>query len=202
MKPTIELYFDVSSPWTYLCFARLHPLAEWHGAEILYAPILVGGVFNAINREVYEQRANPNPVKKAYYDRDLQHWARLAGIEIIEPSVFPVRSVEAQRGILAAAEKGRLREYATACFEAYWGEDRDIARPEVLDRIATRVGLDPDWVAQRRRSREIKERLRSNTDELMARGGFGSPTMFLDDEMYFGNDRLELVAAALERGRD
>lgn len=201
MTRKIDLYFDVSSPWTYLCYTRLHPVAARHGAEIAYHPILVGGVFNAINREVYEARANPNPIKKRYYDKDVKDWARLARIEIVEPSVFPVRSVEAMRGVIAAGEKGKLREYATACFEAYWGEDRDISRPEVLDDIAEQAGLDPAWVAQRRRSQEIKDRLRANTDALIARGGFGSPTMFLGDDMYFGNDRLELVEAALASTR-
>ena len=196
---TIDLYFDVSSPWTYLGYSRLHPLAARQGAEIVYHPILVGGVFNAVNQEVYEARANPHPVKKPYYDKDLKDWASLAGIEMVQPSVFPVRSVEALRGIIAAGEKGQLRAYATACFSAYWGEDQDISQPQVLDEIAREVGLDPEWIAERRKSQDIKDRLRANTDELIARGGFGSPTMFIGDDMYFGNDRLELVEAALER---
>ena len=195
----IDLYFDVSSPWTYLCYTRIHPLAARLDTEIVYFPILVGGVFNAINQEVYESRANPNPIKKRYYDKDVKDWARLAEIEMIDPTVFPVRSVEALRGIIAANEKGKLHEYATACFAAYWGKDQDISQPSVLDELAVEVGLDPLWLAERRRSQDIKDRLRANTEELMARGGFGSPTMFIGDDMYFGNDRLELVAAALGR---
>jgi 2-hydroxychromene-2-carboxylate isomerase len=91
-------------------------------------------------------------------------------------------------------------EFARAAFEAYWGELKDISRPDVLAEVSVRAGLDPEATAARSQTPSIKERLRTNTDELIARGGFGSPTMFVNgDDMYFGNDRLPLVEAALSR---
>ena len=102
------------------------------------------------------------------------------------------------RGALVADEEGCLPDYARRVFEAYWGEGRDITQVEELHAIATGAGLDPAAFFEKIASAAYKDRLRANADELMERGGFGSPTMFVDgDDMYFGNDRLELVRAAL-----
>jgi 2-hydroxychromene-2-carboxylate isomerase len=196
----LEFFFDCSSPWTYLAFTRIHAVVERTKAEIVWRPILVGGVFNAVNRDVYERRANPDPRKASYSGKDLQDWARLAGITIGKPPVFPVRAVAAMRAVLAADEQGALVPYARATFEAYWGELKDISQADVLDEICVKVNLDPASIQARAETAEIRDRLRANTEEVIARGGFGSPTMFVDgDDMYFGNDRLPLVEAALRR---
>ena len=198
MARRLEVYFDCSSPWTYLAFHAVQPLAREVGAEIAWKPILVGGVFNAVNQTVYESRANPNPRKAAYMLQDLQAWARLYGLRIVfPPTVFPVNSVKAMRGAFHALDEGKLVPYATAAFEAYFGEDRDIARDDVLAEVATRAGLDPARLLAATAGDDAKRRLRANTDELIARGGFGSPSLFVGDEMFFGNDRLPLVRAAL-----
>jgi 2-hydroxychromene-2-carboxylate isomerase len=197
---TLELFYDVGSPWTYLAFSQIERLAGEHGAVLGFRPILVGGVFNAVNEDVYRQRAEPNPRKARYHAKDLQDWARLYGLVIRWPSVFPLNSVKAMRGALAAEEKDRGVPWSRACFEAYWGRDQDLAQDVVLEGIARRVGLDPAWLLARIAKPEIKQKLRANTDELVARGGFGSPTIFLNQtDMYFGNDRLPLLEAALRR---
>jgi len=197
---TLEVFFDVSSPWTYLAFSQIQAMAERTDAKVIWKPILVGGVFNAVNQEVYEQRAAPNPRKAAYMAKDLQDWARHYGLTIKWPSVFPVRAVEVMRTAVIAETEGRLEPFAWAAFEAYWGEDKDISQPEELAALCTRAGLDPAMVAARLGEQSVKDRLRHNTEELVARGGFGSPTLFVDGEdMYFGNDRLPLVEAALKR---
>jgi 2-hydroxychromene-2-carboxylate isomerase len=197
---TLELFYDVGSPWTYLAFSRIEALAASHAALLVFRPILVGGVFNAVNEDVYRMRASPNPRKARYHAKDLQDWAQLYGLTIRWPSVFPLNSVKAMRGALAAEERERLVPWSRACFEAYWGRDEDLSQDLVLERIAVRVGLDPAWLLARIAKPEIKEKLRANTDELVARGGFGSPTLFVDrTDMYFGNDRLPLVEAALAR---
>lgn len=196
----LEFFFDCSSPWTYLAFVRIRDVLARVPAEVRWRPILVGGVFNAVNRDVYERRANPDPRKAAYSEKDLQDWARLAGIRIGKPPVFPVRAVAAMRCVVAAEEKGALVPMARALFEAYWGELKDIGQPEVLAEAARRAGLDAGEILARSEAPEIKDRLRANTDELIARGGFGSPTFFVNiGDMYFGNDRLPLVEAALIR---
>jgi len=196
----IEFFFDCSSPWTYLAFHNIQPMAAEFGAEIVWRPILVGGIFNTINPSVYEGRAHPVPAKASYTGKDLQDWARLAGLKIkMPPSVFPVNSVKAMRICLVLGEA--LVPFASAVFEAYWGADRDISQEPVLREICERLGLDADALLAAQTADQIKAQLRANTDELMARGGFGSPTIFVGgDDMYFGNDRLPLVRAALARG--
>ena len=195
-----EFYFDISSPWTYLAFSRIEKIAEKCGVDIDWKPILVGGVFNSVNETVYEQRANPHPVKGRYYVKDLQDWAQFCGIEIGAPPVFPVRAVNLMRAALVALDAGCLSDFSRSAFHAYWGELRDVSQPEELAQICTGVGLDPNYVAEKINSDDIKGRLRANTEELIARGGFGSPTMFINgSDMYFGNDRLPLVEAGLTR---
>jgi 2-hydroxychromene-2-carboxylate isomerase len=197
---TLEFFFDCSSPWTYLAFTRIHGVVSRAKAEIVWKPVLVGGVFNAVNPDVYQRRANPDPRKASYSEKDLQDWARLAGIAIGKPPVFPVRAVSVMRCALAADEVGRLVPFARAAFEAYWGGLKDISQREVLEGVCRDAGLDPASILARAESSDIKDRLRANTEELIARGGFGSPTMFVNgSDMYFGNDRLPLVEAALMR---
>jgi 2-hydroxychromene-2-carboxylate isomerase len=194
----LEFFFDCSSPWTYLAFHRIGDLAAEAGADLVWRPILVGGVFNAVNPSVYEQRTNPVPPKARYYTKDLGDWARHYGLRIGMPSVFPVNSVKAMRGALVADQKQRLPAYARAVFEKYWGDLEDISRDEVLAGIVDRVGFDRNEFFGKIAAPEYKAKLRANTEELIARGGFGSPTIFVNGEdMYFGNDRLVLVREAL-----
>ena len=199
----IEFFFDCSSPWTYLAFHNIQPLAAEFGAPIAWRPILVGGVFNTVNPSVYEGRANPVPAKARYSGKDLQDWARVAGLKIkMPPSVFPVNSVKAMRMCLVLEPQGRLIPFATAVFETYWGDDADISQDGVLRGICARQGLDADALLAAQAAPAVRDQLRANTDEVMRRGGFGSPTIFVGGaDMYFGNDRLPLVRAALERAR-
>jgi 2-hydroxychromene-2-carboxylate isomerase len=195
---TLEFFFDCSSPWTYLAFARLPDVIARSKAQVVWRPILVGGVFNAVNQAMYEARANPNPVKASYNEKDLQDWARYTGIKIGRPKPFPVNAVLEMRCCLAADERGRLVPFAKAAFEAYWSDLKDVSQPAVIADVCRSAGLDPDAIVARAAEQPIKDRLRANTDEVIARGGFGSPTMFVNKtDMYFGNDRLPLVEAAL-----
>jgi len=199
MARKLDFYFDCSSPWTYLAFHAIQPLAAGLGAEIVWKPILVGGVFNAVNQTVYDSRATPNPRKQAYMLQDLGDWARLYDLKIVfPPKIFPVNSVKCMRGAFTALDDGKLVPYATAAFETYWGSDLDISRDDVLADIAIRAGLERQRFFAAIETPACKTRLRACTDELIARGGFGSPTLFVGDKMFFGNDRLPLVRAALE----
>ena len=195
---TIEFFFDCSSPWTYLAFESVQALAERDDVEMVWKPILVGGVFNAVNPSVYQNRENPIPPKARYYQKDLQDWARYVGLEIGQPPVFPVNSVKVMRGALVAVEEGRLVPYARRAFQRYWTELADISQDDEVRRIARDAGLDEAALMEKIARPEYKDRLRQLTDELIERGGFGSPTMFVDgDDMYFGNDRIPLVEARL-----
>ena len=196
----LEFFFDCSSPWTYLAFRNVQPMARELGAKIRWRPILAGGVFNAVNPTVYAARSNPVPAKKAYSVKSMKAWASLAGIAINPaPTVFPVNSVKVMRGCLAAEPQGKLVEFARLAFEAYWGDDQDLSRDDVIRGICAKAGVDADALLAAIAQPAIKDALRANTDELIARGGFGSPTFFVGgDDMYFGNDHLPLVRACLQ----
>ena len=199
----IEFFFDCSSPWTYLAFHKIEEVAAEAGAELVWKPILVGGVFNAVNESVYEQRRNPVMPKLRWYVKDLQDWAGDAGLRIVfPPAVFPVNSVKAMRGCILLEPQGKLAPFAQALFEAYWRDDRDISNDAILAVACERAGVAAAAFFAGIARQEIKDQLKANTDELIRRGGFGSPTMFVDGgDMYFGNDRLALVREALLRER-
>lgn len=200
----IECFFDCSSPWTYLAFHNLQPLAKDLDVEIAWRPILVGGIFNTVNPSVYEQRATPVPAKARYMGKDLRDWARHSGLTItFPPKVFPVNSVKAMRGCIWLAPQGLLVPFATKVFEAYWGDNLDISQDEVLASICDAVGVDPQAFSRGIAEPAIKDQLRLNTEEVVARGGFGSPTIFVGgSDMYFGNDRLPLIAAAVRARKE
>lgn len=200
----IEFFFDCSSPWTYLAFHNIQPLAEEFGETIAWRPVLVGGIFNAINPSVYASRDRPVPEKARYMAKDLADWARVAGLAITwPPRVFPVNSVKAMRGCIFLDQTDgseAMVPFARAVFEAYWGEDRDISQEAVLAEICKRVGVDAGALLKGIAEQSVKDRLKANTDEVMRRGGFGSPTIFVNGaDMYFGNDRLPLIREALRR---
>lgn len=197
----LEFFFDCSSPWTYLAFHNLQPMARELGVEVRWRPILVGGIFNSVNPSVYEFRTRGVPAKQLYQLKDLQDWARKAGLTIrFPPAVFPVNSVKAMRGCLLLEPEGKLLSFASEVFAAYWTHGRDISQDEVLADLCTRVGFEPQRFFEGIARPEVKAQLKANTDEVIARGGFGSPTMFVGgDDMYFGNDRLELVRDAVLR---
>lgn len=210
-RPRLEFFFDCSSPWTYLAFHRVQDVICETDADVSWRPILVGGVFNAVNRGLYENRAKMTSAlgedessgagrKARYYVKDLADWTRFTGLRIGQPKVFPVNSVRAMRGCLVAEEHGKLVPFARAVFETYWGDLEDISQRDVLRKVAERTGLDAADLLAKVEEPAYKDRLRANTEELIARGGFGSPSMFVGGtDMYFGNDRLELVRGALMR---
>ena len=191
---TIEYYLDCSSPWTYLSFRGILELKKKKDLEIIWKPILVGGIFNSINPSVYENRKNPVKEKLQYSQKDLQDWARLRKIQINWPTIFPVNSVKAMRGAFYFIDHGNIETYLEDVFHAYWNEGKDISDIDVLTEIALSNAANETEFLEFISTQEIKDRLIANTQELMDRGGFGSPTFFLgDDDMYFGNDRIQLI---------
>lgn len=196
----LEVFFDCSSPWTYLAIAKIGDLARSHDAELIWRPVLVGGIFNQINKEVYEARARPDHPKYRYMRKDLMNWADYHGVTINWPSIFPVNSVKAMRACIAALDDGKVEPFALEICDAYWGRDQDISQDEVVAACAEAVGLDAASILERTGDHMIKQRLKNYTQEVMDRGGFGSPTIYVNEtDMYFGQDRLPLIDSALSR---
>ena len=183
-------------------FMGIQPIAKKYGVDIIWRPIIVGGVFNQVNAGIYESREVMlgNPVRKEYYMKDMQDWARYQGLEIHWPDFHPANATRAMRGCFVAEEQGLLVEYSQKVCEAYWGRSEDIYRDDVLRGIIASLGMNETEFFEKISQPEYKEKLRANTDELVERNGFGSPTIIInDDDMYFGNDRLPLVEFALKQ---
>ena len=202
MSARVEFFFDLSSPWTYLAFTKLWPMLNRTGTQAQLRPILVGGVFNAVNPSVYAAREMTDNRKLAHSWKVLKDWAALAGVEMNFPSQWhPAKSVNAMRFACALEEdQAALRAFANAAFESYFGSQENLDDPAVLAAVADSIGLNSAALLAAAQIDAVKARLRANTEEVIARGGYGSPTIFVDGtDMYFGNDQLPLIEAALKR---
>jgi 2-hydroxychromene-2-carboxylate isomerase len=198
----LEFFYDLSSPWTYLAFTNLVSVTKRSGVSATLRPILVGGVFNAVNQGVYAAREQVDNRKLGHSWKILKDWAALAGVDLNFPSAFhPAKSVHAMRMCCALADDmPGLTAFSRAAFESYFGAQENLDDPDVLVAAANQVGLDGEALRVKSQDEAVKALLRSNTNELIARGGYGSPTIFVDrTDMYFGNDQLPLVEAALAR---
>lgn len=202
----IEFFFDCSSPWTYIAFRNIQPLAAELKETIDWKPVLVGGIFNSVNKGIYALREDMGTPKNRYTLKDVQDNAREAGLKIaFPPKVFPVNSVKAMRGCLWIAQDATAQPhylaFIEATFAAYFTREEDISQDEVLAAICRQVGIDADAFMAGIARPDVKEQLKANTDEAIRRGAFGSPTFFVGEDMYFGNDRLALVRSAVLRAK-
>ena len=195
---TVEFFFEFSSPYSYLASTQIPGIAARHKAEVYWKPIVLGAVLNHVG----SQMPAAIPAKGAYMLHDLRRWAEQYKVPITMPAMFPVRSITAHRAILAVKrdyDQAAMVRLIHACFRAYWVDGRDISNIEVLGDLIKSTGLDADRVLKNTQDPDIKGALRAFTDEALSRGVFGAPTMFVGDEMYWGNDRLQFVDGALAR---
>ncbi|MCH1610048.1 MAG: 2-hydroxychromene-2-carboxylate isomerase [Luminiphilus sp.] len=195
----LEVFYDLSSPWTYLAFNNVQPLLKETGASVTWRPFLVGGVFNSVNPGVYAARAEPMDPKVVHNFRWLHEWARLARLPLTFPTEHhPVKSVLAMRVCCALEhDQSALEAFSRAAFDAYFARGENTDSPDVLIAIANSCGLQGEELISMTAEQAIKDHLRGNTEEAIARGAYGSPTLFVGDALYFGNDQLPLVKAAL-----
>jgi len=194
MSRKVEFYYDFSSPYTYIASERIEKICRDHGAELEWKPFLLGGVFN----EIESKPAAEIDSKLQYIKKDTVESARFYGVPFNFPEVFPVNSVRSMRGAFAASEQDKLVEYNHLLFRIYWTEGADLSSVEVLGEAVGRIGIDPEWFVNRIGEQEIKDKLRDETAVAVERGAFGAPTMFVDDKMFWGNDRLSFLERYLE----
>jgi 2-hydroxychromene-2-carboxylate isomerase len=194
----IDFYFDFSSPYGYLAAAQIEGLAARHGRSVSWHPILLGAVF----RTTGERPLAAIPLKGAYATRDLARFARLLDLPFKVPTRFPIAAVAPSRAYYFAAERDTAvaKRFALALFHAYFGEDRDISRPEVTVSVAAEHGMPADVIARALDDELLKTRLRDEVERAVAQGVFGSPYMVVDGEPFWGADRLGQVEEWLRRG--
>ncbi|SVE10078.1 uncharacterized protein METZ01_LOCUS462932, partial [marine metagenome] len=154
-------------------------------------------IFEAVNPQLLASRqAMPGPAA-AYQEKDISDWARFCGVSITLPEGWPVDSTLAICGAIAAIGEDLMVAYSNAVFIAYFTEAQDISQTAVLSELAASCGLDAKAFEINLRDSKTLEQVLSNSSELVDRGGFGIPTMFVGDDMYFGNHSMPLVELAL-----
>jgi 2-hydroxychromene-2-carboxylate isomerase len=192
-KASIEFFWDPASPFTYLAATQIEKLAADCGATLVWKPFVLGKAFEATgNRPPISV-----PAKGQHLFKDLKRWATYYGVPFQFPKSFPVASIAPERAAIAADRAGKGAEFAKAVMTAHWGEGRDISQAEELKAVAADVGLDGEAIVAATQDPAVKEALKANTDEAIRRGAFGAPTFFVGEEMFWGNDRLELLRAYL-----
>ncbi len=199
---TLDVYFDVSSPFSYLGLTQLPALACATGVTPRLVPILVGALFRDV-KQVDVPLFAMSPPKQRYVGLEMARWARWWGEPFDPPRKFPQRTVAAQRLCLLAAERGFDAgvKLAIALARAMWAEQRDLEDPGVLRSVLEHCALPGDWV-DRTSEPDLKAKLVETTAAARAVGAFGVPTFVVNGtELLFGQDRLELVIAELARGR-
>lgn len=193
MTKQVEFFFDFGSPASYVAWTQLPMLLNRTGADAIYRPMLLGGVF--------KETGNTSPMtvkaKGAYVAVDLARCAKMLGVPLVYNSAFPVNTIAVMRGAIAAQEDGYFDEYAPAVWQGMWMDDKNMADPETIGSVLTAAGIDQEKFAARIGEDSIKAKLRENTDEAVSRGVFGAPTFFVGDEMFWGQDRLDHVERAL-----
>jgi 2-hydroxychromene-2-carboxylate isomerase len=191
----VDFFFDLSSPYSYMAATQMKGLVERTGATVAWRPMVLGAVFKTVGNDMPARVPN----KARWMMQDLSRWAEHYGVPFKMSSHFPLNTIKAMRLILV--DEAKAAAVASAGFGGMWAEDRDITSDAELRRIAELGGLDATAALAAIETPAVKERLRANTDEAVARGAFGAPTFLVGDELFWGNDRLHFVERALQRGK-
>ncbi|MFM9937367.1 MAG: 2-hydroxychromene-2-carboxylate isomerase [Novosphingobium sp.] len=188
-----QFYFDFGSPATYLAWKRLPDLEARTGVTFELVPMLLGGVFKATGN------ASPVtvPAKGAWMGRDLARWAERHGTPFRFNPHFPINTLRLMRGAIAAEARGELTTYADAVFDAIWQDQRNVGDPAEVAAVLTAAGLDAAAYAAAGEDDAVKARLVANTQAAVAAGIFGAPSFLVAGELYFGQDRMDFVEAAI-----
>ncbi|MGH6911566.1 MAG: 2-hydroxychromene-2-carboxylate isomerase [Phenylobacterium sp.] len=193
MGKTLEFLFDFGSPASYIAYKRLPPIVARTDALVDYVPMLLGGVFKATGN------ASPAeiPAKGRWMNVDLARFAKRDGVIFNRNPYFPINTLHLMRGATGLLDDGRFMAYVEAVFDAMWRDPKNLGDPPELTPVLARAGLTPDEFLALTSRDDVKERLKATTERAVERGAFGAPTMFVGDEMFFGQDRLDFVEAAL-----
>ncbi len=194
MARTLEFYFDYGSPYSYLADTQVEGIAQRAGATLVRKPMLLGGVFKATGNHSPAEL----PQKSKWSGFDMPLWARHYGVQFQRNPFFPVNTLALMRGAAAAQIDGTFERYHPAVYKAMWVDGRNLNDMKEIAAVLAAAGLDPAKVGARIQDQDVKDRLKGTTEEAVARGVFGAPTCFVDNMMFFGNDRLPFVEMALK----
>ncbi|MCP1650313.1 2-hydroxychromene-2-carboxylate isomerase [Pseudomonas nitroreducens] len=195
MSKSVEFYFDFGSPTSYLAYTQLPGICAETGAELVYRPVLLGGVFQATGN------ASPIavPAKGRYTLIDMTRFARRYGVPMKMNPHFPINTLTLMRAATGVQLRQPERfEALLACvFKGMWVDALNLGDPAVLGPLLAEAGFDPQALLALTAEQAVKDALKANTEAAIKRGMFGAPTFFVGNEMFFGQDRLDFVREAL-----
>lgn len=191
----VQFYFDFGSPYTYLAYHQLPKIAKSRQAQIIWKPMLLGGVFQATGNHSPADIA----AKASYSLVDLKRWADAFDVPLEHNPSFPINTLALMRGAIGMQMRGDaiFQHYLSVIFSAMFEKPRNLNLPEVIQSVLIEGNIDPADFLDLIGRPEVKDQLKSNTTEAVARGVFGAPTFFVGDQMYWGQDRLHFVDQAL-----
>jgi 2-hydroxychromene-2-carboxylate isomerase len=196
----VEFYYDLVSPYSYLAYGQLGRICEENGAALVLRPMLLG----AVHKEAGIKAPIETKLKARYQARDIRRWAEYYGVALTFPDPFPFRTLKTMRAAMFLRERGELEAFTAAAFALYWEEGgapkgfEEVDEDAPISAVARRMGADPEEVLEGAASPDAKQSLKDATSEALQRGVFGAPVFFVGDDMFWGNDRLHFVAAALQ----
>ncbi|MGO4312160.1 2-hydroxychromene-2-carboxylate isomerase [Pseudomonas sp. KB_15] len=195
MSKTVEFLFDLGSPTTYLAYTQLPAICEQTDSQLIYIPILLGGVFKATGN------ASPAtiPAKGRHMIQDLDRYARRYGVPLKFNPHFPINTLMLMRAVtgIQLHHPERFVAFIDCLFNALWVDGRNLNDPATVAAVLNGNGFDPDEVLALTADETVKATLKDNTEKAVQRGVFGVPSMFVDNQLYFGQDRLDFVLEAL-----
>lgn len=192
---SVDFYFDFGSPASYLAATQLPHLCADVGAELVWKPMLLGGVFQSTGNH----SPATIPAKGPYLFIDLARFAKRYGVPLQENPDFPINTLLLMRVAtgMQMHEPGRFRAYVDAVFHAMWVEPRNLNDPGTVGAVLQEAGFDAGKLLALANAQDVKDQLKATTQEAVQRGVFGAPTMFVGDQMFWGQDRLDFVREAL-----
>jgi 2-hydroxychromene-2-carboxylate isomerase len=200
LSRSISYYFSLQSPWTYLGNAAFHAIVSRHGCKVDYRPLPLRSVFDETGGLPLAKR---HPVRQSYRLVDLQRWRERRGVPLVlQPQHFPFDPSQADRmtiAILAAGDDPLA--FIGDVMAGVWAREEDMARPEALSACANRAGFDAVALLAAADHPSIRQRYDDNWYQAVETGVFGAPSYVLDGEVFWGQDRLELLDSALAAGR-
>ena len=200
MSHRIDYYFTLSSPWTYIGHRPFMDITRRYGVSPVYRPVALNEVFEETGGLPLAKR---HPVRQAYRMVELQRWRERRGLAFhLRPKCWPFDADPVNRAVLAiAAAGGDPGPFVQSAFAATWEQDADLADPRTLRRLLSASGHDGEAIIASAATTEAEAAYRQNRLEALAAGVFGSPSYVLDGEVFWGQDRLDLLEDALRSGR-
>jgi 2-hydroxychromene-2-carboxylate isomerase len=195
MRKTLEFFFDLGSPATYLAYTQLPALCAETAAQLVYQPMLLGGVFKATGN------ASPItvPAKGRYMFDDLARYAQRYQVTLRFNPHFPINTLVLMRAVtgIQMRQPERFDDFVDCLFRALWVEGLHLGDPTVVANVLTEHGFDPEEVLALANDESVKTALKNKTEQAVQRGVFGAPSLFVGNQLFFGQDRLEFVREAL-----